>query len=325
MDASSLRIVFMGTPEFSVASLAAMLEAGLNVVGVVTVADKPAGRGQKLAVSPVKRFALEKGLKVLQPEKLKSADFLQELDDLKPDLQVVVAFRMLPEVVWNRPPLGTFNLHGSLLPQYRGAAPINWCIINGENTTGVTTFFLQQEIDTGAIILREILPVGEHETAGELHDRMKDVGAQLVVKTVLAIANGNAHTSNQEQFLEIGTELRPAPKLNRENTRIDWSQPTKNIHDLIRGLSPYPAAHTSLHIDDSTPDIDCKIYKSVPFITGKCEKLPGSIETDLRSFVHVHTSDGYLEITDLQLAGKQRMPLKSLLNGFKFPIGARFH
>jgi methionyl-tRNA formyltransferase len=313
-------VVFMGTPEFSVATLAAMLDNGVQVVGVITAPDKPAGRGQKISMSAVKKFALEKNLPLLQPTNLKDPHFLQDLEALKPDLQVVVAFRMLPEAVWKLPKLGTFNLHASLLPQYRGAAPINWAIINGENETGITTFFLQQEIDTGAIIFQEKLPIGPDENAGSLHDRLMKAGASLVVRTVDAISNGEVKPIQQAELLSSAGLLQPAPKLHRENTRINWYQSTAVVYNLIRGLSPYPAAHTTLKNGVS---IDCKIYRAAPHVTTH-PNSPGLIETDQKSYLHVFTADGYLDILELQLSGKQKMGVRDLLNGYKFIPGASF-
>ena len=247
-----LRIVFMGTPEFAVASLDKLVKAGCNIVGVITAPDKPAGRGMELQQSAVKKYAVEKGLNILQPEKLKNPDFLQELKALNADLQIVVAFRMLPEVVWNMPPMGTINLHGSLLPQYRGAAPINWAIINGEKETGVTTFKLQHEIDTGNILLQESFPIGDAETAGEVHDRMKEIGADLLLKTVEGLAKGSLKEQEQpsmvngESSKNIEHTLKHAPKIFTETCNINWDKSVDEVYNLIRGLSPYPAAFTFL-------------------------------------------------------------------------------
>lgn len=316
----SPKVVFMGTPEFSVASLAALLDAGIDVVGVITAPDKPAGRGQKMNMSAVKKFALEKNLPLLQPANLKDPQFIQELQSLQPDLQVVVAFRMLPEVVWQLPKLGTFNLHASLLPQYRGAAPINWAIINGETETGITTFFLQQEIDTGAILFQEKLSIGDDENAGSLHDRLMNAGASLVVKTVNAIYSGQIKPISQDKLVGLGKELKPAPKLNRENTRIDWTKSTAEVHNLIRGLSPYPAAHTSIINGTS---IDCKIFRASAHSVAHTHH-PGFIVSDQKSSLRAFTSDGYVEILEIQLAGKQKMGIRDLLNGYKFTPGASF-
>ena len=247
----------MGTPEFAVASLDALLQAGCNIVAVVTAADKPAGRGMKLTESAVKKFAVEKGLNILQPEKLKSPDFIETLQTLKADLQIVVAFRMLPEIVWNMPPLGTINLHGSLLPQYRGAAPINWAVINGEKETGVTTFKLQHEIDTGNILLQKSFSIGDDDTAGDVHDKMKIIGADLLVETVKGFADGSLKGQPQSTvYHQPLTEIKHAPKIFTETCKIDWNRSVDEIHNLIRGLSPFPAAFTFLH------DKMLKIYRS---------------------------------------------------------------
>lgn len=302
-----LRIVFMGTPEFAVASLDALIKAGYNVAGVVTAPDKLAGRGMKLTESAVKIYALKNNLRILQPEKLKDPAFLEELRSLQADLQIVVAFRMLPEVVWNMPPKGTVNLHGSLLPQYRGAAPINWAVINGEQETGVTTFKLQHEIDTGNILLQQTIPIGENETAGELHDRMKEIGAALLVQTV----NGLSNDSLQEIPQPKADELKHAPKIFTATCRIDWTKTGDEIHNLIRGLSPYPAAFTEL--DDKT----LKIYRSekewiIPAST------PGRWESDGKTYLKFACSDGYIHLKDIQLEGKKRMMVEDFLRGYHF-------
>jgi len=318
------RIIFMGTPEFAVASLDALVQAGCNIIAVITAPDKPAGRGMKLTESAVKKYAVEKQLPVLQPVKLKDPEFLQALKALQADLQIVVAFRMLPEVVWNMPPMGTINLHGSLLPQYRGAAPINWAVINGEKETGVTTFKLQHEIDTGDILLQDSFPIGDDDTAGEVHDKMKEIGARLLVKTVDGLAKGilkekpqaigNASTIAQHQS-EIGnenpeTELKHAPKLFTETCKIDWNQSITAIHNLIRGLSPYPAAFTSLN------DKNLKIYKArkEPHAS---PKSPGSIETDNKTYLKFAAADGYIQVLELQLEGKKKMTVEEFLRGFR--------
>lgn len=307
-----LRIVFMGTPEFAVASLRALVEAGFNVVGVITAPDKPSGRGMKLTESAVKKFAVEKGLLILQPEKLKNPDFLKELKDLDADLQVVVAFRMLPEVVWNMPPLGTINLHGSLLPQYRGAAPINWAIINGEKETGVTTFKLQQEIDTGDILLQEAISIGDNDTAGEIHDLLKEIGANLLVTTLKGIENGSLQETAQSVAIQqTTTELKHAPKLYTETCVIDWTKKCDEIHNLIRGLSPHPGAITKLE------DKVLKIYRSTKEHTAPTEHA-GNFITDGKSFLKFATSDGYIHATDIQLEGKKRIAVNEFLRGYRF-------
>ncbi|HVU93920.1 MAG TPA: methionyl-tRNA formyltransferase [Puia sp.] len=303
------RIVFMGTPEFAVASLAAIVEAGYPVVGVVTAPDKPAGRGMKLTESAVKKYAREKGLYILQPEKLRDPSFLESLRALRADLQVVVAFRMLPEMVWNMPPMGTVNLHGSLLPQYRGAAPINWAVINGEKETGVTTFQLQHDIDTGSILLQDRFPIGETDTAGDVHDRMMVIGARLLVRTIEGLAAGTLHSQPQEN----PPGLKHAPKLFTETGKIDWNKPTEDIYNLIRGLSPFPTAYTEL--DGKT----LKIYRAEKVIhTLAPDAAPGVYDTDGKSYLRFATKDGYIRVTELQLEGKKRMPVADFLRGYRF-------
>lgn len=308
----TLRIVFMGTPEFAVASLDALVRAGCNVVGVVTAPDKPAGRGMKLQQSAVKKYAVEKGLHVLQPEKLKNPQFLEELKSLKADLQIVVAFRMLPEDVWNMPPLGTINVHGSLLPQYRGAAPINWAVINGEKETGVTTFKLKHEIDTGNILMQERIPIGENETAGEVHDRMKEVGAALLVRTVEGLASGTIHEIPQSAATNLeAVVIKHAPKIFTETCFIDWNKSVSEVHNMVRGLSPYPAAFTKL--DDKT----LKIFSSEKE-TVLPKSAPGAYETDKKTYLKFACADGYINIKELQLEGKKRMGVEDFLRGYKF-------
>lgn len=311
---NTLRIIFMGTPEFAVESLDILVKNNYNIVGVITVPDKPAGRGQQLQQSAVKKYALEKGLNILQPEKLKKEDFLKQLQSLKPDLQIVVAFRMLPEVVWKMPCLGTFNLHGSLLPQYRGAAPINWAIINGEKETGVSTFFLQHEIDTGNIIFREKIVIGENETAGEIHDKLMVVGAQLVLKTVKAIEENNYPQVDQAEFIAKGEKEKHAPKIFKEDCKIDWNKNVTEVHNFIRGLSPYPAAFTTLIAPDGKT-FPIKIFKTEKEITTPAYPL-NTIITDSKTHIKVSVADGLISIIDLQLAGKKRMPVNELLRGF---------
>jgi len=304
-----MKIVFMGTPEFAVASLEALLEAGSEIVGVVTAPDKPAGRGQKLAESAVKQYAVSRGIKVLQPEKLKNAEFLAELKSLNADLQVVVAFRMLPEVVWQMPAKGTINLHASLLPQYRGAAPINWAIINGEKESGVTTFFLKQEIDTGDILFVEKITIDENTTAGEYHDRMMNKGAGLLVKTVKAIESGRYTEQPQEQLIE-SQELKHAPKIFKENCRINWNQPTESVYNRIRGLSPYPAAFTDLN------GKTFKIFGANKDLTSP-ETEAGNYTTDNKTLLKFACTDGYISVIDVQLEGKKRMSVEDFLRGVK--------
>ncbi|MCO6148443.1 methionyl-tRNA formyltransferase [Flavobacterium sp. NRK1] len=310
-----LRIVFMGTPEFAVGILDTIYQHNYDIVGVITAADKPAGRGQQIKYSAVKEYALEKGLRLLQPTNLKDEAFLAELKSLEANLQVVVAFRMLPEAVWKMPKFGTFNLHASLLPQYRGAAPINWAIINGETTTGVTTFFIDDKIDTGAMILKSSLEIGENENAGQLHDRLMDLGKDAVIKTLNLIENGNAETTIQPNDDDIKT----AYKLNRENCKIDWTKPGAEIHNLIRGLSPYPAAWC--FFKDNGQEWNVKIYET-EFMQEVHDKTPGTIIIDKKE-IKVATQDGYIKITALQFPGKKKMTSKELLNGMSFSEKAK--
>ncbi|MFD2921063.1 methionyl-tRNA formyltransferase [Terrimonas rubra] len=302
------RIVFMGTPEFAVASLDALVKAGCNIVGVVTAPDKPAGRGMQLTQSAVKQYAVEHNLKVLQPVKLKDPDFINELASLQADLQVVVAFRMLPEIVWNMPLKGTINLHGSLLPQYRGAAPINWAVINGEKETGVTTFKLQHAIDTGDIMMQESFAIGENETAGEVHDRMKLIGANLLVKTVQAIEEGTA--TEIPQPAQTG-DLKHAPKIFTETCQINFNDTVAAVHNLVRGLAPFPAAFTTLN------NKKLKVFAVTKELTAH-QQVNGSYETDGKSFLKFACADGYVYVQDIQLEGKKRMDIRSFLAGYHF-------
>ena len=316
MDKKELRIVYMGTPDFAVESLRALVEGGYKVVGVITMPDKPVGRhGSVLQPSPVKKYALSQNLPVLQPEKLKDEAFIAELRALNADLQIVVAFRMLPEVVWDMPRFGTFNLHASLLPQYRGAAPINWAVINGDTETGVTTFFLTHEIDTGKIIRQKHLPIADTDNVGVVHDALMTIGAGLVTETVDLLLVGKADAIPQEEFFKDAAELRPAPKIFKDTCRINWEQPLKKIYDFIRGLSPYPAAWTDLVAPDGSR-LALKVYET--------EKHPashnhatGTILTDAKSYIDVAVKDGYIRLLSLQLAGKKRMGVKDFLNGNK--------
>lgn len=311
MNSKDIRIVFMGTPEFAVGSLKALVEGGYNVVGVVTMPDKPAGRGHKIQYSAVKQYALEKGLKLMQPEKLKDEAFISELKALNADLQIVVAFRMLPEIVWSMPPMGTFNLHGSLLPQYRGAAPINWAIINGDKETGVTTFMLKHEIDTGNIILQEKTPIAPEDNIGTVYDRLMEIGAGLVTKTVDLIAEGNVKTLPQES----SEELRPAPKIFKETCRLDFSKKAEQLHNLVRGLSPYPAAWLELE-NESGERRNLKVYETEAEVTSHQEK-PGTIISDGKKTLKVACADGYLKLKSVQLSGKRRMTVQEMLCGMK--------
>ena len=312
MEKKDLKIVFMGTPEFAQFTLQRLVEENYNIVGVVTMPDKPMGRhGSVLQSSPVKKYAVEQGIPVLQPEKLKDPAFIDQLSALNADLQIVVAFRMLPEIVWSMPRLGTFNLHGSLLPQYRGAAPINWAIINGDKETGVTTFFLKHEIDTGDIIYRESIPILPTDNAGTMHDKLMALGADLTVKTLQDILAGNVKPIPQAEI--PADELRPAPKIFKETCRIDWNQSTARINDFIRGLSPYPAAWTVLHAADGS-EHDFKIYAAEPVPDAPKQK-PGTITCDGRKNLCVATSDGALRLLEVQIAGKKRMDICSFLCG----------
>lgn len=315
MESKKIRIVFMGTPGFAVASLQALIEGGYNVVGVVTAPDKPAGRGQKITASAVKLYAQEKNIRILQPEKLKANEFIEELQSLKADLQIVVAFRMLPEIVWNMPRLGTFNLHASLLPLYRGAAPINWAIINGETQSGVTTFKLQHEIDTGNIIFQEKVSIGSDDNVEILHDKLMAIGAQLVIKTVDALANQNVQFISQDELIAKGYETKHAPKIFKDDCKINWNNNGENIRNLIRGLSPYPAAWTNIVTKDGkqTP---LKIFKA-DFETQNDAVEPGSIFSDGKSFLKIGAINGWLSVKELQLSGKKRMNINEFLRGFQ--------
>ena len=303
------KIIFMGTPAFAVASLSALLTAKMNVVAVVTAPDKPGGRGMQLQQSAVKQFAIENNIPVLQPEKLKSPEFFEALKNLNPDLQVVVAFRMLPEIIWSFPPMGTLNVHGSLLPQYRGAAPINWAIINGEKQTGVTTFQLQHAIDTGNILLQAPIDISENMTAGELHDTMKEVGAALLVKTIEGLNNNSIQAKAQ---LEISVELKHAPKIFTTDCEINWENSAASIHNLIRGLAPFPGAITK---------VDGKMVKlfTTHIIDTPAAEKAGTFLTDGKTFAKIACSTGYIGIDDIQWEGKKRMPISDFLRGYRKP------
>lgn len=324
MNKKDLRIVFMGTPDFAVESLKILVENGYNIAGVITMPDKPAGRGHKIQFSAVKKYALEKNLPLLQPEKLKDEQFLDDLRNWNADLQIVVAFRMLPEVVWDMPRLGTFNLHASLLPQYRGAAPINWAIINGEKETGVTTFFLTHEIDTGKIIRQRKVKIRvTKDNAGTIHDELMKKGAELVKKTINSLLNNRIKTITQEQLFTDEKQLKSAPKIFNETRRINWNQPVRNVYNFIRGLSPYPGAWTELYCSDKEPLL-IKIYASIKKERSHNNNISGNIETDNKSYLKVFCIGGYLEITELQLAGKKAMKTEELLRGFKFDDKCHF-
>ncbi|NQX86416.1 MAG: methionyl-tRNA formyltransferase [Flavobacteriaceae bacterium] len=305
-----LRIVFMGTPDFAVATLAALINNNYKVLGVITAPDKPAGRGRKLNESAVKKYAKEKGLTILQPTNLKDPDFNASLKSLQANLQIVVAFRMLPKMVWQMPEYGTFNLHASLLPQYRGAAPINWAIINGENKTGVSTFFIDEKIDTGAIILQKPLAIAPNDNAGVLHDKLMHLGSSLVIDTVKLIEGANVITTPQPSPITTKT----AYKLNKDNCKIDWSANPEDIYNLIRGLSPYPAAWCNIINDKDI--LNVKIYDAI-FVKAPHDMKFGSLIIT-KNEIKVAVKNGYLSLLDLKLPGKRRMDVKSLLNGFQF-------
>lgn len=309
-----MKIVFMGTPDFAVASLDILVKNGYDIVGVITAPDKPAGRGQQLSQSAVKKYAVENNLNVLQPEKLKNPSFLADLEALKADLFIVVAFRMLPEAVWNMPPMGTFNLHGSLLPQYRGAAPINWAVINGDKETGVSTFFLQHEIDTGSIIFNSKTDITDEDSAGSIHDRLMAIGADLILKTVKAIETNTVKSIPQEQVIaDLGlteNDLRHAPKIFKDDCKIDWNQSTETVFNHIRGLSPYPTAFTELN------GLTLKIFKTQKEITEHNE-APGTVQSDGKKYLKFAAKDGYINVLDLQLQGKKRMGVEEFLRGYR--------
>lgn len=297
----------MGTPDFAVPSLDALYQNGYNIVGVITATDKKGGRGgKKLIQSAVKKYAVEKGLKVLQPKNLKAPEFVEELKSLEADLQIVVAFRMLPVVVWDMPPIGTINLHGSLLPAYRGAAPIHWAVINGEKETGVTTFFLKHEIDTGDMLMQEKLDIGADETTGDVHDKMMELGAKTILESVKKIESGDYQLQPQDN-----SKVSKAPKIHNETCEINFDQPTEMVYNFIRGMSPYPAAWTTLD------GLNCKIYKTTKGVDAPLQE-PGSMSTDGKKFLRFFTLDGFIEIQELKLQGKRKMSIKDFLNGYKF-------
>ncbi|PCH69711.1 MAG: methionyl-tRNA formyltransferase [Bacteroidales bacterium] len=313
---NNFRIVYMGTPDFAVAPLEALLNAGCNVVGVITNPDKPAGRGQQIKEAAVKKFAAAKGLKILQPEKFRNEEFIEELRALKADLQVVVAFKMLPEMVWDMPKYGTLNLHASLLPQYRGAAPINWAIINGDKETGVSTFLLQHKIDTGNILFQERISIGDNDNVEVIHDKLMMLGSELVVKTVQAIEAGEYPQIPQESLSGEVVELKSAPKIFKEDCKIDWSKDLHSIHNLIRGLSPYPASWTELVPNEEGKLIGLKIYASEKEVINHTEKI-GNLLTDGKYFLKIAVTGGYISIKMLQQAGKKRMKIEDFLRGFQ--------
>jgi methionyl-tRNA formyltransferase len=314
MAQKDFRIVFMGTPDFAVESLRKLIDSGKKVVAVVTAPDKPAGRGRKLAESPVKQFAIEAGLEVLQPVNLKDPEFIQGIRDFQPSLVVVVAFRMLPKLIWEIPEFGTINLHASLLPHYRGAAPINWAIIHGESKTGVTTFLIEEQIDTGDILLQEEVAISESDHAGSLHDKLMRTGAELLDTTVNGLMNMSIQAVSQKALAPHDPK-RNAPKLTRENTRIDWGTPVIDIHNFVRGLAPYPGAWTELVKDDIRLS-PVKIFETTPEITS-VNRVFGSVLTDEKTFLKVAVKGGYIHITRLQLPGKNSLAVTEFLKGFK--------
>lgn len=323
-DKKDLRIIYMGTPDFAVEPLKHLVEGGYNVVAVITMPDKPAGRGHKLQFSAVKEYALNQNLPLLQPEKLKDEAFLAELKSYEADLQIVVAFRMLPEVVWDMPKLGTFNLHASLLPQYRGAAPINWAIINGEVETGVTTFFLQHEIDTGHIIMQEKVTIGPSDNVGLVHDKLMNLGAETVVKTVDLILNDQVDAKPQTAIIsKEGLELKAAPKIFKETCQVNWDNTAMVVHNFIRGLSPYPAAQSTL-VMGSGEVLNIKIFEAEP-IEESHNLSVGSIVTDEKDKLKVAVQDGYISIRIMQLPGKKRMPIADLLRGFEIDSSCKMN
>lgn len=322
MNKKDLRIIYMGTPDFAVEPLKQLVENEYNIVGVITMPDKPAGRGHKLQYSPVKEYALSKGLTLLQPAKLKDEAFIEDLKSLNADLQIVVAFRMLPEVVWNMPRLGTFNLHASLLPQYRGAAPINWAIINGETETGITTFFLTHEIDTGKIIQQEKIAIEDTDNVGIIHDKLMFKGSELVLQTVDAILKGDIKPKPQEELYQSESELKPAPKIFKETCKIDFSKTTKEVYDLIRGMSPYPAAWAEM----TTPAgevVPVKIYDSAKELCCHNKKA-GEVVCNGKNELKVATSDGFIHIKSLQIPGKKRLSTDDFLRGYKIDENFKF-
>ncbi|WP_372640044.1 methionyl-tRNA formyltransferase [Ancylomarina sp.] len=315
MTKNSLRIVYMGTPDFAVAPLDALIEAGCNVVGVITNPDKPAGRGQKIQESAVKKYALEKGLTILQPEKFRNEKFLAELKSLNADLQVVVAFKMLPEVVWSMPKYGTLNLHASLLPHYRGAAPINWAIMNGDKESGVSTFLLQKEIDTGNVIFQEKVNIEENDNLETLHDNLMEIGSKLVVKTVRAIEANDYPQIPQKDLIAEGEELKNAPKIFKDDCKINWSTSIEDIHNHIRGLSPYPAAWTEL-CDTNGKKFAVKVYAANKEIESHPHSI-GTLLSDKKTYLKVAVNGGLLNLTTIQIAGKKRMQIGDFLRGFQ--------
>lgn len=313
MEKKDLKIVFLGTPDFAVESLRRLVEGGYNIVGVITMPDKIAGRGHKMFQSPVKEYAVEHGLKLLQPANLKDPVFVEELRSLQADLQIVIAFRMLPEVVWNMPPMGTFNLHASLLPKYRGAAPINWAVMNGDTETGVTTFFLKHEIDTGDIIQQRSIPIAKTDNVGVIHDRLMMLGADMVIETVDAILAGEVKPIPQDELCNQGIEATPAPKIFKDTCRVDWNAPAEKVYNHIRGLSPYPAAWTEIEKDGEV--FSFKIFETSEPIDN-INLAPGELKHDKHRLM-IGCADGAIEILSMQLSGKKRMTPDEFMRGFK--------
>lgn len=316
MKKEDLRIVFMGTPEFAVESLKALVEGGYNVVGVITMPDKPAGRGHKIQFSAVKEYALSQNLTILQPEKLRDEEFLAELRSLKADLQIVVAFRMLPEVVWSMPQHGTFNLHASLLPQYRGAAPINWAIINGEKETGATTFFLKHEIDTGKIILQKKIAIEEKDNAGTIHDKLMFLGAEMVTETVDLLLEDKVNAVSQEEFISESTVLKPAPKIFKNDCELKFDGSVLEGNNFVRGLSPYPAAWAEVQFPQMSEKINIKIYETEPLLEEHSLE-PGTVVVEDRKTAKIALKDGFLLLKEIQVPGKRRMKIGDFLNGLQ--------
>lgn len=321
MAEKSLRIIYMGTPGFAVAPLRKLLQSGQKVVGVITAPDKPAGRGKKIRVSAVKQFILDTHphIPLLQPANLKDPSFVEEVQALEPEIQIVVAFRMLPELIWQIPRIGTFNLHASLLPQYRGAAPINHALINGETETGVTTFMIDHKIDTGNILMQEMLPIGAQENAGELHDRLMEAGASLVLATVKGLSKGELEARSQEDFLDQMGELKKAPKIFKEDCKIDWTQTGTRVFNQIRGLSPYPGAFSHLR-KDSGDRVICKIYAAA-FRAENHQQSPGSVHTNGKTELEVAVPGGWIQVLSLQQEGKRRMEIRDFLAGANLTTG----
>ena len=315
MKGKDLRIIYMGTPDFAVEPLKELIENQYNVVAVVTAPDKPAGRGKKLREPAVKQYAKQFDIPVLQPEKLKNQEFNKQLKELSPDLNIVVAFRMLPEIVWQLPKLGTFNLHASLLPQYRGAAPINWAIINGETKTGLSTFFIDKEIDTGKIILQEEIEIAPDDNAGSLHDKMMKKGAKLVLKTVDLIAEGNYSPKPQNELTNDNLPLKQAPKIFKDDCKINWEQSGKKIYDFIRGLSPYPAAWTIFQSIQGDKVLSAKVFEA-EFIKENHEMMIADIDSDKKTYLYIAVPDGFISIKSIQLEGKKRLNIEDFLRGF---------